>query len=76
MPSVFEYHHTVAAGEIDVQGHANNVAYIQWMQDAAVAATRRPRAGTAPAIAAWVAGGWCGRTALNTASRPSFSSRS
>lgn len=37
MPSVFEYHHTVAAEEIDSLGHANNVAYIQWMQDAAVA---------------------------------------
>lgn len=37
MPDVYEHRHTVAADEIDVQGHANNVAYIQWMQDAAVA---------------------------------------
>ncbi len=37
MPDVYEYHHTVAAAEIDLQGHANNVAYIQWMQEAAVA---------------------------------------
>ena len=39
MPAVFEYHHTVAAAEIDVQGHANNVCYVAWMQDAALAHT-------------------------------------
>lgn len=37
MPAVYDHHLTVAAGEIDPQGHANNVAYVQWMQDAAVA---------------------------------------
>jgi acyl-CoA thioester hydrolase len=33
----YDYPHTVTADEIDVQHHANNVAYVQWMQDAAVA---------------------------------------
>jgi acyl-CoA thioester hydrolase len=36
MPAVYEYHHTVAADEIDAQGHANNVAYVEWMQAAAI----------------------------------------
>jgi acyl-CoA thioester hydrolase len=37
MPAVFEYHHTVRADEIDAQGHANNVCYVAWMQEAALA---------------------------------------
>ncbi len=37
MPEIYEYHHTVAENEIDAQGHAGNVAYVQWMQSAAVA---------------------------------------
>jgi acyl-CoA thioester hydrolase len=34
---VFEYSHTVAKDEIDEQGRANNVVYVAWMQDAALA---------------------------------------
>ena len=34
---VFEYPHTVGADEIDEQGRANNVVYVAWMQDAALA---------------------------------------
>jgi acyl-CoA thioester hydrolase len=34
---LFEYHHTVGPEEIDALGHANNVCYVRWMQDAAVA---------------------------------------
>ncbi len=37
MPAVFEFQHTVRDDEIDAQGHANNVCYVQWMQDAALA---------------------------------------
>ena len=37
MTEDFEYFHTVADVEIDEQGHANNVAYVAWMQAAAVA---------------------------------------
>ena len=37
MPAVFEYFHQVSADEIDGLGHVNNVAYVRWMQDAAVA---------------------------------------
>jgi acyl-CoA thioester hydrolase len=39
MPALFEYHHTVRTDEIDAQGHANNVCYVSWMQDAALAHT-------------------------------------
>jgi acyl-CoA thioester hydrolase len=37
MEACFEYPHTVGPDEIDEQGHANNVFYLQWMQDAALA---------------------------------------
>ncbi len=37
MPPVFDYPHTVQPEEIDALGHANNVAYVAWMQAAAVA---------------------------------------
>lgn len=37
MPAVFRYEHTVGADEIDPLGHANNVAYLEWMQAAALA---------------------------------------
>lgn len=37
MPDVFEYSHTVTAESIDGLGHVNNVAYVDWMQLAAVA---------------------------------------
>ncbi len=37
MPEVFLYRHRVRADEIDLLGHANNVAYVRWLQDAAVA---------------------------------------
>jgi acyl-CoA thioester hydrolase len=37
MPAVFEYPHQVTQNEIDGVGHVNNLAYLRWMQDAAVA---------------------------------------
>ncbi len=37
MPEVFVYVREVRPDEIDPLGHANNVAYIQWMQEAALA---------------------------------------
>ena len=36
MPAVFEYEHVVTADEIDAQGHAGNVVFLRWMQDAAM----------------------------------------
>jgi acyl-CoA thioester hydrolase len=37
MTEVYEHIHTVADDEIDEQGRANNVVYVAWMQDAALA---------------------------------------
>ncbi len=37
MADIFEHVLTVPASAIDRQGHAGNVEYIRWMQDAAVA---------------------------------------
>ena len=37
MPEIFHYLHAVRDDEIDALGHANNVAYLQWMQSAALA---------------------------------------
>ena len=37
MIELFEYPHTVGDDEIDEQGRANNVVYLAWMQEAAIA---------------------------------------
>jgi acyl-CoA thioester hydrolase len=37
MPAIYIYPHVVAADEIDVLGHVNNLHYLKWMQTAAVA---------------------------------------
>jgi acyl-CoA thioester hydrolase len=36
MPQIYRYAFTVSSEVIDGNGHVNNVAYVQWMQDAAV----------------------------------------
>ena len=37
MPAVFHWEHAVRDEEIDGQNHVNNVAYVEWLQRAAVA---------------------------------------
>jgi acyl-CoA thioester hydrolase len=37
MIEFYHHPHTVAQSEIDEQGHANNVCFVSWMQEAAVA---------------------------------------
>ncbi|QDU81112.1 acyl-CoA thioesterase YbgC [Polystyrenella longa] len=37
MALIYEHHLTVPPDAIDGQGHVNNVVYLNWMQDAAVA---------------------------------------
>ena len=37
MPAIYEHWLTVSPGEIDRLGHVNNLAYMAWMIDAAVA---------------------------------------
>jgi acyl-CoA thioester hydrolase len=36
MPAVYEHRHVVAPDEIDELGHANNLAYLRWLQEAAL----------------------------------------
>ena len=66
-----EYVHTlrVDASAIDENGHANNVEYVRWMQDAAVA-----HADAAGCTAATVAAGatWVVRSHRIQYSRPAF----
>ena len=40
MPAVFHHPRTVAEAEIDQLGHVNNLVYLRWMLDAAVAHSR------------------------------------
>jgi acyl-CoA thioester hydrolase len=70
MPAIFEYHLTVAEDEIDGQGHVNNIEYLKWMQDAAVAhsaeqgwTTQRYRA---------LGSGWVARTHTIEYLQPAF----
>lgn len=37
MPKIFGRKFTIADDAIDANGHVNNVAYVQWMQDIAIA---------------------------------------
>ncbi|HID23387.1 MAG TPA: acyl-CoA thioesterase [Planctomycetaceae bacterium] len=37
MPAIFLFPHAVADDEIDELGHVSNLAYLKWMQEAAVA---------------------------------------
>jgi acyl-CoA thioester hydrolase len=53
---VYEYEFDVAASAIDANGHVNNVEFVRWMQDAAVAHAdaRGLTAATRDAGATWV----------------------
>jgi acyl-CoA thioester hydrolase len=37
MPLIYEYQHTVTPSEIDQVGHVNNIEYVRWLQNAAIA---------------------------------------
>ena len=57
MPPIYEHCLKIPASAIDVHGHANNVEFIRWMQDAAVAHSNAVgcTAATTAAGAIWVA---------------------
>ncbi len=40
MTSIYQFNIEVTANDLDRNGHVNNVVYIQWMQDAAIAHAR------------------------------------
>ena len=37
MPAIYDHPHVVHDDEIDALGHVNNLSYLKWMQDAAIA---------------------------------------
>ena len=56
MNPIYQFDIQVTAGVVDRNGHVNNVAYIQWLQDAAVGHARASGCmqATAAAGASWV----------------------
>ena len=60
----FSYSFRVASDEIDEQGHVNNVAYLRWIQDVAVAHWQHSASEEMQARFAWVVIrheiDWCG----------------
>lgn len=67
--ALFRYGVTVGPGVIDENGHVNNVAYVQWMQDAAV----RHSDSTGGTAAMRAAGGmWVARSHRIEYLRPAF----
>lgn len=37
MPAIYEHQHVVQESELDGIGHVNNLSYVKWMQDSAIA---------------------------------------
>ena len=60
MPAIFEHPLIVSEEEIDGQGHVNNLEYLRWMQDAAVAHSAAQGWGSKRYIA--VGAGWVVRS--------------
>ena len=54
-PSSFEQHRFVQPSELDDQAHVNNVVYVQWVQDIALAHWRTVASPEAQATLGWVA---------------------
>lgn len=70
MTTVYEYPHTVSEAEIDEQGHANNVVYVAWMQDAALA--HSAALGWTPQRYLDMGAGWVARSHTVEYLRPAF----
>ena len=70
MPAIFDYQHTVVADEIDALGHVNNLAYLAWMQEAALAHSAAQ--GWPPESYQRLGLGWVVRSHEITYERPAF----
>lgn len=70
MPRIFTRQITIAQDDIDVQGHVNNLRYLKWMQDVAVAHS----AAQGWSMERYVAeqSGWVVRSHTITYKRPAF----
>lgn len=71
MPAFFEHHRTVLDDEIDPQGHVNNLEYMKWMQDAALAHSAAQ--GWPPERYLEIGGGWVARKHVIEYLQPAFS---
>jgi acyl-CoA thioester hydrolase len=74
MHVIFHHPHTVLSDEIDGQGHASNVAYLVWMQSAAVAHSTAN--GWSPQRYQEAGMGWVARTHRIDYLRPAFEGES
>ena len=70
MPAVYEHPHVVTADEIDELGHANNLVYLRWLQDAALAHSAVQ--GWPPEVYSRLGTGWVVRSHEITYERPAF----
>jgi acyl-CoA thioester hydrolase len=70
MPAVFDFEHVVRSDEIDALGHANNLAYLKWMVDAAVAHSTAQ--GWPPSRHLELGAGWVVRSHAIEYLRPAF----
>ena len=70
MPNIFSHKFTVSDDVIDENGHVNNVAYVQWMQDIAIA--HSDARGCDAAKYAELGTTWVIRSHHITYSRPAF----
>jgi acyl-CoA thioester hydrolase len=69
MDSLFRLQFRVRAEVVDAHGHVNNVAYVQWMQDAAIA---HAEACGAAQLARELGGSWFVRTHRIEYLKPAF----
>ena len=70
MPAIFDHQHVVVAEEIDALGHVNNLAYLGWMQAAALAHSAAQ--GWPPESYQELGLGWVVRSHQITYERPGF----
>lgn len=54
-PTPFEQRRRVEEGDLDERAHVNNVVYLRWVQDVAIAHWRRLASAESQAEVAWVA---------------------
>ncbi|HUY92355.1 MAG TPA: acyl-CoA thioesterase [Pirellulales bacterium] len=70
MPAIFDYRHTIVAEEIDALEHVNNLAYLAWMQAAAL--EHSAVQGWPPESYQKLGLGWVVRSHQITYERPAF----
>lgn len=70
MPAIYEYSRDVCEDDIDGQDHVNNLVYLKWMQDAAIAHSSAQ--GWPPKRYQEIGAGWVVRSHSITYLQPAF----